>query len=98
MKSFQKLWEKVRQDDENNSEDSAMSAIRNGIGIRNEFWDDFLSLLNDSKGVADLLDVPFEKVSAWTERIKHNITKVNQADERLVPKERQKLLKTGLPE
>ena len=96
--SFQKLWEKVSQEDSETPENKSMDAIRNGIGIRDGFWDDFLLLLNNAEALADLLQVPVEKIGTWYETIKNNIDMVQKADGKSIPKERKKLLKTGLPE
>ena len=44
MSSFQRLWENIQsQKDKTPQDDRAMSVIRTGLGIRDEFWDDFSS-------------------------------------------------------
>ena len=100
MSSFQKLWENIQLQKENSSqkESKSMSAIRNGIGIRENFWDDFLQLINGSEDLSELLDVPVSKISLWHEKIHHALEKVKKADSSLNPKDNSKLLKTGLPD
>jgi hypothetical protein len=98
MHSFQKLWQKIQENDNPHRESGSVKAIRNGIGIRSEFWDDFLALLNNSEAVADLLDVPVEKVSTWRSSIEKAIEKVHKTDQEVIPRDKKRLLKTGLPE
>lgn len=81
-----------------NRETGAMKAIRNGLGIKESFWDDFILLLNNAEAVSDLFDVPVEKVGTWHETIKNSINKVQGADKEVIPKNKKRLLKTGLPE
>ena len=38
-------------DDIDQSEDKSMSAIRTGINIRDDFWDDVLQLINNSENL-----------------------------------------------
>lgn len=93
MQSFHEFLEEA-----GNSQSKDAKAIRNGIGIRDTFWDDFLLLLNDAEAVSSLLKVPVEKVGTWHEIIKRNLESVYNSDNELVPKKNKKLLKTGLPE
>jgi hypothetical protein len=94
VQSFQKFLE----NHESSHEDGAMKAIRNGLGIRDKFWDDFLSLLNNSQAVSDLLNVPPEKVSTWYSCVKNGLERVNKADSEVIPKDKKKLMRTSLPE
>lgn len=43
MSSFQRLWENIQLKKESMEEedDKGMSAIRTGIGVRDDFWEDF---------------------------------------------------------
>lgn len=93
MNNFKKLLENI-----NANETKSMLAIRNGIGIRSNFWEDFLSLLNDSESVAELFGIPIEKVSTWRNKVQHSLKLVKNSDNTMVPREKGKLLKTGLPE
>lgn len=93
MISFKNFLENM-----NEQESKSMLAIRNGIGIKKSFWDDFLLLLNNSESVAELFGVPLEKVATWRSKIHHNLKEVKKTDEKIIPREKGKLLKTGLPE
>jgi len=85
-------------DDIDQSEDKSMSAIRTGINIRDDFWDDVLQLINNSENLSVLLDVPNEKIITWRERIKHALAKVQDADKSEDVHKKNKMIKTGLPE
>jgi Trm5-related predicted tRNA methylase len=91
--NFKKLLEHL-----NHQESKSMLAIRNGIGVRTNFWDDFLLLLNDSESISELFGVPIEKVSTWKSKIHNALKEVKKHDTNIVAKEKGKLLKTGLPE
>ena len=95
MISFQKLWENIEGKEESNQ---ASSAIRTGIGIREDFWDDFLLVINNSAGLSDLLDIPVTKIFSWRERVKSALNLVQEED--LTPdssKSKKKMIHTGLP-
>lgn len=96
MPSFQKLWENIQAAKEKSpKDDRAMSAIRTGIGVRENFWDDFLLVINNSEGLSELLDIPSFKISGWHDKVKQALDKVGQADTNPDPKDNGKLLKTG---
>lgn len=99
MSSFQKLWENMQAHKENSpQDDKSMSVIRTGIGIREDFWDDFLMVINNSEGLSELLDIPSTKIATWREKVQRCLDKVNAADSSPDPKDNGKLLKTGQPE
>jgi hypothetical protein len=98
MSSFQRLWENIQSEKEKMPhEDGASSAIRTGIGVREDFWDDFLLVINNSDGLSKLLDIPTTKISSWHEKVKHALDKVQNSDASPETKEKGKLLKTGQP-
>lgn len=101
MVSFQKLWENMeaaKSGENGNTESKASSAIRTGIGVREEFWDDFLAVLNNSSGLSELLDIPTTKISSWHQRIKEELAKVKESDQNSDGKSNRKMIHTGLPE
>lgn len=80
---------------EEKREEKAVAVIRKGMNIRkdSDFWDDFLSLCGDSSGMAALLDVPVEKVTALGGRIGRLVRLVEDEDSGV--KKNSKLIKTG---
>jgi hypothetical protein len=96
MVSFLKLWENMTQEDESMENTKAMKAIRIGLNIREDFWDDFIRLMNNPDAVAELLGIRPDQISSWGNAINHNLNKVEEAD-RLDNKEvkKHKVLHTG---
>lgn len=96
MVSFRQLWENIESAKKSPLDDKAMSAIRTGIGVREEFWEDFMAVINNSEGLSALLDIPSVKIGSWHEKVKNVLEKVRQADAVPEPKDSGKLLKTGM--
>lgn len=98
--SFQKLWESIESSRKggHHLDDKAMEAIRNGINVREDFWDDFLLVINNSGALSVLLDVPATKIGAWHQNVKQALDKVKQADAVPDPKDSGTMLKTGMPD
>lgn len=71
------------QDSEDES--LAMAAIRNGMNLRKDdcgnFWDDFMSICGDANAMSELLDVPHEKVTGWSGKIRDMLDKVKDSDD-----------------
>lgn len=96
MSSFQQLFERLESQRSDLSNDKSLDAIRSGMNIKEDFWDDFLMLINNSGALSDLLDIPVTKISSWHEKIKNGLEKVKEADGEV--REKKELIKTGLPE
>jgi len=98
MTSFQRLYENmrtIRENEEKASESKAMDAIRTGINVREDFWDDFLLVINNGSGMAALLNVPLTVVSSWHSKVREAYEKVKQADAVPDPKKRGKMVHTS---
>jgi hypothetical protein len=97
--SFQKLWESMESARKggHHLDDKAMEAIRNGINVREDFWEDFMLVINNSGAMSVLLDVPVTKIGAWHQRVKEALDKVKAADTVPDPKDKSNLMKTGMP-
>lgn len=67
--TFGKFWNLLES--EENSK--ALDLIRSGNSIRNadcgNFWEDFANLCGNAEAMSELLDVPKEKVTAWSGHI-----------------------------
>jgi hypothetical protein len=97
MQTFQKLWENIQAKKlvkENEEEKRCIDAIKIGTSIDEDFWDNFLSILNNGEGVAELLDVPYEKVITWNDRIRDALEKAKA--EQTPPGKNKKIMKTGM--
>jgi hypothetical protein len=76
--------------------EKAMEVVRKGMNLQGDrdFWDDFLSLCGNAGGMAALLDISREKVTALGGRIGELRRKVGEADGHDSGKNA-KLVKTG---
>jgi hypothetical protein len=95
--SFLKVWENVHPDAEHQdghrspllgSGDNGeiLTAIRNGLHLRKSeecgnFWDDFISVCNNSTALAALLGVKAEQVSTWSLKVRNALEKVEGEDD-----------------
>jgi len=87
---------KLGQEKEQPDEDKAMSAIRTGLGLREDFWEDFNLVVNNSEGLSALLDIPVEKISTWRQKVNSVLDKVREADGTADVGKNKKLIKTGV--
>lgn len=89
MVSFSRLWEAMEKsgtsplmDTGNDSE--ILTVVRAGKNLRQEdesqFWDDFISLCSNSRGLSDLLGVSPEKITSWPPKIKEALEKLEKHD------------------
>jgi hypothetical protein len=67
--------------------------IETGKNINENFWDDFLLVLNNSSGLSALLGVPKSKVSTWSKKIKEALKESEEKKTNLSKKN--KIIKTG---
>ena len=100
--SFRKLWENMNSDKGNRQpqevDESALTAIRSGIGVNETFWSDFIQVLNNSEGLSVLLDVPIDEISTWRKKIENAIDAIEARDGELSIKKNKKIMKTSLPD
>jgi hypothetical protein len=57
-------------DDESRSEEKCIAALRTGLNIDANFWEGFLRLCNNSDTLSELLDIPKDRISKWSQRIR----------------------------
>ncbi len=96
MVSFQKIMEHMevfRESQNDKTDKKAAEAIRAGINIREDFWDDFLLLINSSSALAELFKIPATKISLWRSRVQHYLDQVKAEDEVPDPKKRAKMIR-----
>lgn len=83
MKKFKKY---VKNREENN-------IINTGKNINPNFWEEFILVLNNSEGLADLLGVSKSKVLTWKNKIKE---KMSEQNKNININKKFKIIKTGL--
>jgi hypothetical protein len=67
--------------------------IETGKNINDNFWHDFLLVLNNSNGLSSLLGVPRSKVLTWSKKIKEALKENKEKETNLSKKH--KIIKTG---
>lgn len=75
-------------------EDGAVAAVRAGLNVRPDFWDDFLRVIG-GPGIPELLDVPGEKVAKWAESVRKGLDAVRKADDGEAAGAKARTLRTG---
>jgi hypothetical protein len=76
------------------STDDSVEAVRSGMNIRSDFWDDFIQLTGNAAALSVLLDVPKDKIAGWSQKIMDVLATIQQADN-ADPDGRAKTLPTG---
>lgn len=98
MSNFAYLFENMdrnKQSDQEEKDQKAMEAISMGMNIREDFWQDFLMLLNDTEALSALLGVPSIKMNKWYSRVGKYLTKYyDQEGEQVDIKKKRKLIDT----
>jgi hypothetical protein len=92
MASFWQLMEHMASDD--SPTDDSIEAVRTGINIRPNFWEDFIRLTGNASDLSILLDVPGEKIAGWASKINKILDQIQQMDDG-TPSSRSKTLPTG---
>ena len=78
-------------DDDNGK---ALEAIRNGLNLLPDFWDDFLKVVNNSDGLASLLGVDAGQVTQWGEKVSNALKKIKDTDANQPEDERKSVIHT----
>ena len=87
MISFGQLWEAMEKAQmsplmDSGDDGQVLNVVQSGKDLRKEdetqFWDDFISLCSNSKGMSELLDIGQEKVRSWPAKIKEAMDKLIQ--------------------
>lgn len=82
MMTFGKLLNIMREehDDAHHHDSKGMRAVRTGLNINEEFWDQFIQVCNNTDDLAELLGVSPTAISTWATKVKEAVDKVKQAD------------------
>lgn len=85
MVSFCSLWENMEKtpSEEDKISEKAFSALKSGANIDENFWENFIRLLNNTSGVSELLDVSPEKISKWNSQIRIGLKQLEKETEDL---------------
>jgi hypothetical protein len=78
MSNFSYLFENMdrsRRLEKENEDKQAMEAIANGMNIDENFWQNFMMVLNNTEALSSLLGVPAIKLNKWRSRVSKYLTK-----------------------
>ena len=76
-----------------NKEEENKNIIQTGKNVNPNFWDEFILVLNNSEGLAELLGVSKGKVLTWRKKIKDQLSKNK---EEIKINKKNKIIRTGL--
>lgn len=96
MITFLEISDRMMSDREEKKADETQEvrAIKTGLNVRDDFWDDFLRVLNDKTGLSALLEVSPEEIARWSARVSQYLNKVRDTND--VDNEKTKILDTGM--
>jgi len=96
MANFSFLFENMersKQFDKEYQDSQALEAIQNGINVDENFWNNFLAVLNNTEALSNLLGVPAIKMNKWRGRIIKYLTKhLEDSGEQVDLKKKRKLI------
>lgn len=107
MVSFAELWEQLDKQKAKHSplmgtgeEEAALSVIKVGEDLHDEgeasFWDEFITVCNNTDGLSQLLGVSREKIRSWPAKIQEMKEKLDKHRvESPMEKEKPKMIPTG---
>jgi hypothetical protein len=84
MSSFGMIFERMESDKIRTKEEEerlAIECIKDGLNIDEDFWKNFIMLLNNPENLGKLLGVPPIKISTWYSKIQKYLDKYLSSDE-----------------
>jgi hypothetical protein len=94
MLNFYQLHEKLLNESLD-SDDELLDIIQAGYNLDENFWNNFLSMLNNSSGLSQLLDLPTYKISSWRGKITKALEKFKKIRNNEEKNKKNKILRTG---
>lgn len=101
MSNFARLFENMdsfKRAKKEMDDSLSLDAIKSGMNLDENFWKNFVMLLNNPEALAKLLDVPTHKVTTWYSRVNKYLNKFMDSEESNnleKAKKKKKLIKTG---
>lgn len=77
-----------------NDNELAEKAIKLGLNIRDDFWEDFIRVTNNPTALGELLGINSGKILSWGKNIRKYLQKVKK-DRSSEEKPKKKMLNTG---
>jgi hypothetical protein len=99
MSNFAYLFESMdryKKDNKEYIDSQSMEAIRNGMNLREDFWQDFIAVTNNAEALSALLGIPAIKISKWNGKVKKYLTKYYEEEgEQVDLKKKRKFINTS---
>lgn len=92
MSSFLSIWENMQKSKKDKKD--VKSIIHIGYNLYQDFWKNFIQLLQHSESISKLLDVPEHKIATWQEKIETAIQ--NEKDKNALVTKNAKIIKEEL--
>jgi len=70
------------------------NVILTGLNVDENFWNNFLLVINNSQGLSDLLGVSKNKISTWNKKIRDALKEHENRDQKVL--RNKKIIRTGL--
>lgn len=96
MSSFATIMESLRlaRDEKRHRESLAARIIKKGNEINENFWEDFLILLEDPEALSVLLHVSESKVASWYSKIRSELNKGTEDSYEIQMPSKRRIIKT----
>ena len=78
MVSFCSVLESMRKSERVGKNDD-VETIEKGLGISDDFWENFIQMLHASKGLSKLLGVSEDSIATWQQKIETAIAERKKA-------------------
>lgn len=101
MSNFARLFENMdsfKRAKKELDDSLSMDAIKVGMNLDENFWKNFILLLNNPDALAKLLDVPSHKITTWYSKINKYLNKYldsAETDVGVKAKKKKRLIKTS---
>ena len=69
------------------------NVILTGLNVDENFWNNFLLVINNGQGLADLLGLSRSKILTWSKKIKDGLKEYENRDQKVL--RNKKVIRTG---
>ncbi|RDJ35492.1 MAG: hypothetical protein DWQ19_11795 [Crenarchaeota archaeon] len=96
MASFGQVLERMQNESVKTSENpEAAAAVRAGLNLNADFWDDFIKICNQSKALSELLGVRRDVIARWPNEVRKALAQIERQDSAEAMNKKASLITTG---
>ena len=59
-------------------DEKAQNAIRTGLNLNPDFWDNFIKITNNNEALGSLLNISSDKISEWGAKVKEALEEIKR--------------------